>query len=154
MQQDDCIWHLPRLSDRVQLSVRAAMLLVLAMALLWLCSALHGLWLRGALISLEGGIIPVLTVLWLSLWRKLYGAVPQAKDGALVWLEDVPVSAVVRAQAARVRVLFDAGHHVLIHVHHANGHALHWVSDARIPLPWRWRLAAKKAASWHYLTHE
>jgi len=161
MQEDDCVWHLPRLSERWQLAVRLAMLFVLALAVLWLISAWHGAWLERTF-SVSHGVLSVLIVLvWMPLWRRLYMAVSQTSDTTLLWLEhaaspaQAPKTRYVRgAQAATVRLLFGTGRHLLIHVRHASGHALHWVSDAHVPLVWRWRLAARNTAPWHYLRHD
>lgn len=161
MQQDDCVWHLPRLSARLQLGVRLAMLFVLALTLLWLISAWHGAW-QQRTFSVSHGVLSMLILLmWMPLWQRLYVTVSQMNDSTLLWLEDparprhAPKTRYVRcAKATHVRLLFDAGHHLLIHVHHATGHDLHWVPDANVPLVWRWRLAARNTAPWHYLAHD
>lgn len=162
MRTDERVLHLPEPSERLKLVARAAMLLILGLALLWLFSAVYGAWLQGTLSLIKSVFMSLAAVMWLSIWRGLYRAIAEVKASTLMYAAptaDVAAPTLPKkrhchdAKTARVHLLFDAGHHVLIHVQHASGHALHCLPDAAVPLVWRWRLAAKKTITWQYLTH-
>lgn len=139
-------------------AARAALWLMSACACTWAVFAAYDVHQLGT-IGGEQALAMLSLVVWL-VWIRPFGAqVSQAKDTSLFWFNDPQHGLKTRTQrqaakpliqpshwrirdgqAVQVQVKLDIGTHLLLRIKLGKGVSYHWVRDADLPGPWRWRI--------------
>jgi hypothetical protein len=143
------VWDVPSTPMPWWWAAQLFVLCMLALAMLWLASWVHDLWWLQQPLTLGHAVVALSLLLWLPWARHWWCAAPPTnKFERLHWVPANKVESqspwqTPKGEPVQVRVLLDAGSHLLLGLSsHGLGTACCLVNERDLPGPWRWRMLA------------